>query len=88
MEHKCNTSIMGWVRQWRTVEEGQGCEQFFVIHTSRVVHRYGSVNRQSYDGEDSGSTYGPGELSDTLLQAAEPHGLGVLEDGLCRAHPE
>ncbi len=84
MEH----SYHGVGRQWRTVEEGQGCEQFFVIHTSRVVHKYESVNRRYQDVEDSGSTYGPGERIDSLLQAAEPHGLGVFEDGLCRAHPK
>ena len=45
MEHKRNTSIMGWVRHWRKVEESQGCEQLFVIHISRIVHKYVPVNR-------------------------------------------
>ena len=70
------------------MEDGQGCEQFSVIHISRIGHKYVSVNGQSGDGEDSGSAYGPGERSDALLQTAEPHGLGVFEDGLCRVQPK
>ena len=69
------------------MEDGQGCEQFSVIHISRIVQTYESVNGQSDAGEDCGSAYDPGQRSDALLQTAEPYGLGVLKDGLCRVQP-